>query len=126
MFGNFEQPVKKTNWIMENTKLQLDEYFTGRRKSFDIKVFQEGSNFQKQVWDELLRIPFGTTVTYKELSIKMESDKSARAVGNANGKNKISIIVPCHRVIGTNGSLTGYFGGLDRKRWLLEHENRFK
>ena len=102
---------------------QLDEYFSRKRKSFDLPLDLKGTEFQKKVWNELLRIPFGKTVTYKDLSLKLGNLKAIRAVGAANGSNPVSIIVPCHRVIGSDGSLTGYAGGLWRKKWLLEHES---
>jgi methylated-DNA-[protein]-cysteine S-methyltransferase len=101
---------------------QLDEYFTGKRKAFDFAMQQEGTLFQKKVWNELLNIPYGKTISYMELSRRIGDTKSIRAVGTTNGKNQLSIVVPCHRVIGSDGSLTGYGGGLWRKKWLLEHE----
>ncbi|WP_315121731.1 methylated-DNA--[protein]-cysteine S-methyltransferase [uncultured Clostridium sp.] len=121
-----EKPTSETNLILENTIIQLDEYFNGNRKEFDLKVSLEGTNFQKQVWNELLKIPYGKTLSYKELAIKIGNEKAVRAVGNANGRNIIWIIVPCHRVIGTNGNLTGYAGGLGIKQWLLVHEKSFE
>ena len=101
---------------------QLDEYFNGYRTNFDIPVKQEGTPFQQSVWNVLTAIPFGVTVSYGDVAKKLNAPKSVRAVGAANGRNKVWIIVPCHRVIGANGSLTGYAGGLDRKKWLLDHE----
>ncbi|MDX2045616.1 MAG: methylated-DNA--[protein]-cysteine S-methyltransferase [Chitinophagaceae bacterium] len=101
---------------------QLDEYFTGKRKTFDFAMDQEGTLFQKKVWNELLNIPYGKTISYMELSRRIGDTKAIRAVGTTNGKNQLSIVVPCHRVIGSDGSLTGYGGGLWRKKWLLEHE----
>ena len=108
--------------ILKEAIIQLDEYFKGARKVFDLKYVITGTNFQKKVWDELIKIPCGETLTYKELAIKVGNEKATRAVGNANGKNAISIIIPCHRVIVSNKSLTGYAGGISRKRWLLSHE----
>lgn len=102
---------------------QLDEYFAGTRKEFDLPIVQDGTDFQKTVWDKLLEIPFGRTISYKELSRRIGNIKAIRAVGTTNGNNSICIIVPCHRVIGSNGSLTGYGGDLWRKKWLLEHES---
>lgn len=102
---------------------QLKEYFEGERQDFNLKLNPEGTDFQKGVWKELLTIPFGKTTTYLKQTLALGNEKAIRAVAAANGKNPISIIVPCHRVIGTNGSLTGYAGGLWRKKWLLEHEN---
>ncbi|RZJ75388.1 MAG: methylated-DNA--[protein]-cysteine S-methyltransferase [Flavobacterium sp.] len=102
---------------------QLDDYFKGKRQTFDFKLNPAGTDFQKRVWNALLEIPFGTTVSYMEQSMKLGDAKAIRAVASANGKNPLWIVVPCHRVVGTSGSLTGYAGGLWRKRWLLEHEN---
>ena len=101
---------------------QLKEYFTGERLQFELPIFQVGTNFQQHVWSELLNIPYGTTMSYGQLARKIGDIKSVRAVGTTNGKNKIAIIVPCHRVIGSDGSLTGYAGELWRKEWLLKHE----
>lgn len=101
---------------------QLEEYFNGQRETFDLRINLQGSKFQTTVWNELLNIPYGNTITYSDLSIKIGDIKAIRAVAAANGKNKIPIIIPCHRVIGRDGSLTGYLGGIDKKKWLLEHE----
>ena len=105
---------------------QLQEYFIGKRTEFTFKLNPKGTEFQKKVWQELLQIPFGKTCSYLELSKKLGDVKAIRAVASANGKNPLWIVVPCHRVIGTDGSLTGYAGGLWRKKWLLEHENPIK
>lgn len=102
---------------------QLQDYFNGTRKNFDLNLNPTGTIFQKQVWSELQNIPFGKTITYLELSKRLGDVKAIRAAANANGKNPIWIVVPCHRVIGSDGSLTGYTGGLHRKQWLLEHES---
>ncbi len=102
---------------------QLKDYFTGKRKDFDFKMNPKGTEFQQRVWQELLKIPFGKTISYLELSKKLGDVKAIRAVASANGKNPLWIVIPCHRVIGTDGSLTGYAGGLWRKKWLIEHEN---
>lgn len=101
---------------------QLKEYFVGTRSVFDLPIIQDGTLFQKQVWNSLLTIPYGTTISYGQLAKQIGDVKSVRAVGTTNGKNKIAIIVPCHRVIGSDGSLTGYAGELWRKEWLLKHE----
>lgn len=101
---------------------QLREYFTGNRQAFDLKLDPQGTNFQLKVWEKLQQIPFGSTLSYLELARKTGSETNTRAVGNANGKNRINIIVPCHRVIGSNGKLTGYSGGLWRKQILLKLE----
>lgn len=105
---------------------QLEDYFKGKRNSFDLKLNPKGTIFQKKVWDELLNIPFNTTRTYLEQSKSLGDVKAIRAVASANGKNPIWIIIPCHRVIGSDGSLTGYAGGIWRKKWLLAHENPVK
>ncbi|WP_027632760.1 methylated-DNA--[protein]-cysteine S-methyltransferase [Clostridium hydrogeniformans] len=123
MFVDQENYVMdKGNEILENTIIQLNEYFNGSRKEFNLRFSLSGTDFQKNVWNELLKIPYGETLSYKDLAIRIGNEKSVRAVGSANGKNKIWIIVPCHRVIGVNGSLNGYAGGIDRKQWLLNHE----
>lgn len=105
---------------------QLREYFDGQRNHFDFKLNPQGTDFQQRVWQELLNIPFGKTMSYLDLSKKLGDVKAIRAVASANGKNPLWIVVPCHRVIGTDGSLTGYAGGLWRKKWLLEHESPSK
>jgi len=102
---------------------QVDEYFSNKRKVFDLPLDLQGTVFQKRVWNELLTIPFGKKISYKELTLKLGDIKAIRAVAAANGANPVSIIVPCHRVIGSDGSLTGYAGGLWRKKWLLDHES---
>jgi methylated-DNA-[protein]-cysteine S-methyltransferase len=102
---------------------QLEQYFAGVRVEFDLELDMRGTHFQKDVWNALLTIPCGETRSYGEIAKQIGRPDRARAVGAANGSNPISIIVPCHRVIGSDGSLTGYGGGLDRKRWLLEHES---
>ena len=101
---------------------QLSEYFEGKRTSFDLPFGLEGTDFQKRVWAELLNIPFGKTRSYMEQAKALGDVKAIRAVASANGQNKIAIIIPCHRVIGSDGSLTGFAGGLHRKKWLLEFE----
>ncbi len=103
---------------------QLIQYFHGERRKFDLPIHQPGTKFQQDVWHELLSIPFGKTISYQELAIRTGDNKATRAVANANGKNNIAIVVPCHRVIGANRELVGYAGGLWRKKWLLEHEAR--
>ena len=108
--------------IFRNTTRQLKQYFDGSLKEFDIPVKFEGTTFQKSVWLELFNIPYGETVSYLDIAKQVGDPTAARAVGWANGKNPIPIIYPCHRVIGSNGKLTGYGGGLDKKEWLLRHE----
>ncbi len=105
---------------------QLDEYFNGTRKEFSLKLNPQGTVFQKSVWDELLNISFGKSRTYLEQTKQLGDVKAIRAVASANGKNPIWIVIPCHRVIGSDGSLTGYAGGIWRKKWLLEHESGVK
>ncbi|MBS1627357.1 MAG: methylated-DNA--[protein]-cysteine S-methyltransferase [Bacteroidetes bacterium] len=112
--------------IIHQCTEQLIEFFQGRRKIFNIPVHQEGTDFQKKVWNELLNIPFGKTISYLDLAKKMGDPKVIRAAASTNGKNNIAIIVPCHRVIGSDKSLTGYSGGLWRKKWLLQHEFRIQ
>lgn len=101
---------------------QLNDYFSGRRREFDVPLAATGTGFQQRVWAALATIPFGETRSYGDIARSLGQPGASRAVGLANGQNPISIIVPCHRVIGANGTLTGYGGGLERKRWLLEHE----
>ncbi|MBC9786055.1 methylated-DNA--[protein]-cysteine S-methyltransferase [Heliobacterium chlorum] len=103
---------------------QLDEYFRGTRKDFNVKLNPQGTQFQKQVWRKLPDIPYGKTASYKDIAEAVGNPKAVRAVGGANSQNPISIIVPCHRIIGSNGKLTGYAGGLWRKEWLLAHEQK--
>lgn len=108
--------------VIEKAIQQLDEYFTRKRKTFDIPLLLVGTEFQKAVWRELLCIPYGTTASYGELSKKLGNPKAVRAVAASNGANSISILIPCHRVIGSNHKLTGYAGGLEAKKFLLELE----
>lgn len=103
---------------------QLGEYFAGERREFDLPLRLDGTPFQQQVWQQLVSIPFGETISYGQLAVRVGQPNASRAVGSANGRNPISIIVPCHRVIGASGKLTGYGGGLDNKRWLLDWESR--
>lgn len=111
------QPV-----VLTETEQQLTDYFTGKRTEFNIKLNPAGTQFQKKVWQEVQKIPFGETKSYLAIALQTGSAKNTRAVGLANGKNPIPIIIPCHRIIGTNGKLTGYAGGLDKKKWLILHE----
>lgn len=103
---------------------QLQQYFDGGRRVFDLPLNQPGTSFQQQTWLELQQIDFGKTISYLDLALRLGDRKATRAVANANGKNNIAIIVPCHRVIGSDASLTGYAGGLPRKKWLLDHEKK--
>ncbi len=109
--------------VLEDAVYQLQEYFEGKRQAFDLVLNPEGTPFQKQVWEKLLEVPFGKTISYLELSKQLGNVKAIRAVAAANGKNPLWIVIPCHRIIGSNGDLTGYAGGLHRKKWLLEHES---
>ena len=108
--------------MLIEARRQLVAYFAGRLRVFEIPLAPNGTEFQRRVWTALTKIPFGTTISYGDLARRLRNSAAVRAVGAANGRNPIPIIVPCHRVIGSNGSLTGFGGGLDRKRWLLEHE----
>lgn len=121
-----ETPTTVVPECLEDTVYQLREYFEGARKVFDVELNPVGTDFQKRVWKALLDIPYGKTVSYLDLSKTLGDVKAIRAVAAANGKNPLWIIVPCHRVIGSDGSLTGYAGGLHRKKWLLEHESPVK
>ena len=111
---------------LEDCVDQLNAYFKGERQQFSFKINPKGTEFQKRVWQKLLSIPFGKTISYLDVSKLLGNVKAIRAVANANGKNPLWIVVPCHRVIGSNGSLTGYAGGLQRKQWLLDHESPSK
>ena len=119
------EDVKKASPIIHECVQQLEEYFNGKRKEFDFKFVQNGTEFQEKIWNELCHIPYGRTISYLELSKRIGNVKAIRAVGTTNGKNQLCIVVPCHRVIGSNGSLVGYGGELWRKKWLLEHEAKF-
>lgn len=131
--------VSKIHILKEDTKIstkipselmeavtQLQSYFEGKRTTFSFSINPKGTEFQQKVWQELLTIPFGKTCSYLDLSKKLGDRKAIRAVANANGKNPLWIVIPCHRVIGSDGALTGYAGGLWRKKWLLAHENPVK
>ena len=112
--------------VLQECVYQLNDYFDGKRTEFDLNLNPEGTEFQQRVWNELQKISYGKTISYLELSKQLGDVKAIRAVANANGKNPLWIIVPCHRVIGSDGNLTGYAGGLYRKQWLLEHESPYK
>lgn len=117
--------VEKSHKYTDQAKKELHEYFAGTRKSFDVPLCLAGTEFQVSVWNKLREIPFGETISYLEQAASMGSIRSIRAIAHANGCNRISIIVPCHRVIGKDGNLTGYGGGIERKRFLLLHENHY-
>lgn len=108
--------------IADQAVRQLQEYFSGQRQRFDLPLEPAGTAFQQRVWRALLTVPFGRTASYKDIALQLGDVNAVRAVGMANSRNPIGIIIPCHRVIGADGSLTGYAGGLDKKRWLLQHE----
>ncbi|MGA2397333.1 MAG: methylated-DNA--[protein]-cysteine S-methyltransferase [Steroidobacteraceae bacterium] len=122
-------PSDLDHWVLDpscdplcRTARQLDEYFSGERRDFDLPLRLDGTEFQKRAWHNLMEIPYGDTRSYGEQARRIGNANASRAVGLANGRNPIPIVVPCHRVIGANGSLTGFGGGIERKRWLLEHE----
>ncbi len=121
-----ETPTDVIPEVLEDAVYQLQEYFEGQRENFNLQLNPQGTPFQQGVWKELLNIPYGKTMSYLDLSKRLGDVKAIRAVAAANGKNPLWIIVPCHRVIGSDGSLTGYAGGLHRKKWLLAHENPVK
>lgn len=112
-----------TDEVLGEARSQLTAYFDGRLRAFDLPLAPNGTELQRRVWSALRRIPFGTTISYAELARRVSTTAAVRAVGAANGRNPIPIVVPCHRVIGSDGSLTGFGGGLERKQWLLHHEN---
>ncbi len=122
IFSGAEKGVIKTNDITDSCKQQLLEYFAGKRQTFELPLDPQGTAFQKLVWTCLSDIPFGAVVTYLDIAKMVNKPKGSQAVGGANGRNPISLIVPCHRVIGSSGALTGYAGGIERKLWLLNHE----
>ena len=124
-FSDIIKENDKGSEVLDKALKQMNEYFSGERKKFDLPLYFEGTEFQKGVWNELRKIAYGTTVSYKDIAEGINNEKAVRAVGNANNKNKIMIIVPCHRVIGKNGKLVGFAGGLDKKEFLLEHEKKF-
>jgi methylated-DNA-[protein]-cysteine S-methyltransferase len=119
---NFATPKSAT---IKNCITQLEEYFAGTRKIFSVTTLQDGTVFRQTVWAELCNIPYAKTISYLELSKRIGNAKAIRAVGTANGSNSVAIIIPCHRVIGSNGSLVGYGGDLWRKQWLLQHEAKY-
>lgn len=125
--AGLDQRLGEYGWtkLMKETAAELEQYFLGDRRSFDIPLSPEGTEFQKLVWNALETIPYGETRSYGEIAALVNSPKACRAVGMANHQNPISILIPCHRVIGANGSLTGYGGGLNKKKWLLDLERKY-
>ncbi|WP_144510459.1 methylated-DNA--[protein]-cysteine S-methyltransferase [Bacillus sp. FJAT-22090] len=117
---------EETPALLRNCYFQMDEYFKGERQTFSFAYTSTGTEFQKSVWNALTTISYAKTGSYKDIASTIGNEKAIRAVGSANGKNKLSIVIPCHRIIGSNGKLTGYAGGLWRKEWLLKHEQSFK
>ncbi|WP_159256381.1 methylated-DNA--[protein]-cysteine S-methyltransferase [Tenacibaculum maritimum] len=124
--NTFKTTPKEIAYELQECVTQLDEYFKGKRIQFNLKLNPQGTSFQQRVWKELLNIPYNKTKSYLEQAKSLGDIKAIRAVASANGKNPIWIILPCHRVIGSDGSLTGYAGGIWRKKWLLAHENPVK
>ena len=127
MFAEREVPLavelrEEVPQLLWDCYKQLDEYFQGTRSEFSFPISMAGTSFQKNVWNILETIPYGATTSYSAIAQTIGNEKAVRAVGNANGKNRLSIVIPCHRIVGANGSLTGYAGGLWRKEWLLQHE----
>lgn len=121
----FDETVKPgSNKHLRALKKQLKEYFKGKRKEFSLPLITPGTDFQLAVWEVLKKIPYGTTISYLEQSKLINNPEAARAVANANGSNRIAIIIPCHRVIGSDGGMVGYGGGIEKKRWLIDHERR--
>jgi methylated-DNA-[protein]-cysteine S-methyltransferase len=123
VFLNDEPSIFNSDSILDGCVKQLDEYFQNERTEFDLLLNPIGTAFQRSVWEELQNIPFGKTISYMDMAKRLGDPKVIRAAGTANGKNPIAIIIPCHRVVGSDGSLTGYAGGLRRKQWLLNHES---
>lgn len=116
------RPVGSPSALVSRALNQLAEYFDGERQTFDVPLAAVGTDFQQSVWAALCELPYGVTASYRDIAVRIAKPKAVRAVGAANGRNPLAIIVPCHRVIGADGSLTGYAGGLPRKQWLLQHE----
>jgi len=118
------EPVEGDTATLQAAMSQLDEYFAGERTCFDLALEPRGTEFQRQVWEALRKIPYAETSTYGKQAAEIGRPTAVRAVGSANGRNPLSIVVPCHRIVGVNGALTGFAGGVETKRWLLEHEQR--
>ncbi len=112
--------------ILKEALKQIEEYFQGSRRSFTLKLNAQGTEFQKKVWQQLTQVPYGKTAGYGDIALAVGNHKASRAVGGANNKNRIAIVIPCHRIVGADGSMTGYAGGIWRKEWLLQHEKTHK
>jgi AraC family transcriptional regulator of adaptative response/methylated-DNA-[protein]-cysteine methyltransferase len=122
----FNTSIKRGgNKHLRALRKQLKEYFRGKRKEFSLSLLTPGTDFQQEVWNQLKKIPYGSTISYLEQAEHLENKKAVRAVANANGANRIAVIIPCHRVIGSDGTLIGYSGGLERKKWLIDHEKKY-
>lgn len=121
-FAEHRESAETNNDTTKKAIIQLDEYFRGKRKEFDLEVLLEGTFFQTTVWEKLGQVKYGQTASYKDIARMINNEKAVRAVGGANNKNPVAIIIPCHRVIGSDGSLIGYASGIDKKQWLLTHE----
>jgi AraC family transcriptional regulator of adaptative response/methylated-DNA-[protein]-cysteine methyltransferase len=121
----YETVKPGTNKHLRALKKQLKEYFRGKRREFTLELITPGTDFQREVWESLKLIPYGETISYLEQARMMNNPGAFRAVAGANGSNRIAIVIPCHRVIGSDGDLVGYGGGLDKKRWLIDHERKF-
>jgi len=121
-FTDLPEEQKDDCPVLQLCQEQLEDYFCGKRLDFDLPLAPRGTEFQKKVWKELLKIPYGQTITYLEMAVRLGDAKVIRAAGTANGRNPLAIVIPCHRVVGSGNKLTGYAGGLNRKLWLLEHE----
>ncbi|MFL5728447.1 MAG: methylated-DNA--[protein]-cysteine S-methyltransferase [Cytophagaceae bacterium] len=124
LFAEEKSRQTGSNPLIDLCKKQLEEYFKGERRDFSLPYLLLGTDFQKEIWNDLKKIEFGKTISYSDMAERLKSPNASRAVGSTNGKNVLLIILPCHRVVGQDGSLTGYAGGLWRKKWLLEHEAR--
>ena len=120
----FPEDARGSDPVLAEAVRQVNAYFDGALQEFALPLAPAGTSFQRRVWDALCEIPYGTTISYLDLARRLSNERAVRAVGAANGRNPISIIIPCHRVMGSNGSLVGYGGGLERKRWLMDHETR--
>jgi methylated-DNA-[protein]-cysteine S-methyltransferase len=125
-FVTSAEPTGQTNDLTQVACQQLEAYFEGRLHAFDMPISPQGTPFQQRVWAQLLKVPYGCTQSYLQIACALDNRKLIRAVGAANGANPIAIVVPCHRIVGSGGSLVGYAGGIDRKKWLLEHEVRHR